>query len=446
MPWLTALPAASRGPARIDSQRVQDRYAMASELLKGLRMLDLADEKGAVAGKIFADMGADVIKVEPPDGCSTRRIPPFLDDTPGPDRSLYALAYHAGKRSVTANLDSGDGRALVTQLAAKCDFLVESHPVGYLDSIGLGYEELARGNPRLIYASITPFGDKGPGRDYQWADIITWAAGGMMYMMGSEGKPPIQMSQPQAGLHAGAEAAVASLIAHYPRQVDGQGQRIVVDMQACIVWTLMNEQAMPILHGSRIERTGVYTGAGDTRRKMVYKCKDGHISTLIAGGALGGASTRALVTWMNEKGFAAEWMVQKDWTAWVPGMFMQLTDRDKFEIADLEERIQKFFLTMTKQEIYEGTLKRRILLAPVATVADIAADRQLEVREFFVDIEHETVGRRLRFPGAFAKLSVTPVGPAGRAPSIGEHNREVYCGLLGLAPARLTELRALGAI
>src|ERR1700732_4038973 len=119
---------------------------MSSELLKGFRMLDLADEKGALCGKMFADLGADVIKVEPPEGCSTRRIPPFLDDIPGPDRSLYALAYHAGKRSVTLNLESADGRALLSDLAVRTDFIVESFPVGYMDSIGLGYETLAKLN------------------------------------------------------------------------------------------------------------------------------------------------------------------------------------------------------------------------------------------------------------------------------------------------------------
>jgi benzylsuccinate CoA-transferase BbsE subunit len=419
---------------------------MTSELLKGFRMLDLTDEKGALCGKMFADMGAEVVKIEPPAGCSTRTIPPFLEDQPGPDRSLYAIAYHAGKKSVTANLESPDGRALVADLATKADFLVESFPLGYLDSIGLGYDELSRRNARLIYTSITPFGDKGPGRNYQWADIITWAAGGMMYMMGEEGKPPIQMSLPQAGLHAGGEAAVSSLIAHYPREVDGQGQKIVIDMQACIVWTLMNEQAMPILHGNHIRRTGVYTGSADARRKSVYRCKDGHISTLIAGGTLGGASTKALVDWMNEKGFAAEWMVQKDWTMWVPGMFMKMTERDHFEINDLEDRVQKFFLTMTKREIYEGTLKRRILLAPVADVADIAHDEQLKAREFFVEIDHDTLGRKLTMPGPFAKLSVTPIGPQARAPKIGEHNSEIYGTLLGLGADRLNALKASGAI
>jgi len=420
---------------------------MASELLKGFRMLDLADEKGALCGKMFADMGAEVIKVEPPDGCSTRTIPPFLEDKPGPDRSLYAIAYHAGKKSVTANLGTAEGRGLIADLAAKSDFLVESFPLGHLDSIGLGYDQLSKSNPRLIYTSITPFGDKGPGHDYKWADIISWAAGGMMYLMGEEGKPPVQMSLPQAGLHSGGEAAVSSLIAHYPRQVDGLGQKIVVDMQACIVWTLMNEQAMPLLHGDYLRRTGVFTGSAGTHRKMVYRCKDGHMSTLIAGGTLGGASTKALVSWMNESGFAAEWMLKKDWTTWVPGMFMKLTEQDHFEINDLEDRVQKFFMTKTKREIYDETLKRRMLLGPVSDASDIAHDEQLEARKYFVEVDHgDTLGRKLTMPGAFAKLSVTPVGPQVRAPRIGEHNRDIYGGLLGLSEDRLETLQAAGAI
>src|SRR5579871_5138651 len=246
---------------------------MVSQLLNGFRMLDLADDRGAMCGKIFADLGAEVIKIEPPDGCPTRRIPPFLDGQPGDDRSLYFLAYQGGKLSVTANLDTPAGRELVRDLAAKADFIVESYPVGYLDSIGLGYEALASSNPRLIYAAITPFGEDGPARNYKAYDAVTWAAGGMMFLMGEEGRPPLQMSLPQAGLHAGAEAAVASLLAHFPRQAEGRGQRIVINMQACIVWTLMNEQAMPILHGDYIRHTGVHYTATGTRRKLVYSCK-----------------------------------------------------------------------------------------------------------------------------------------------------------------------------
>jgi crotonobetainyl-CoA:carnitine CoA-transferase CaiB-like acyl-CoA transferase len=419
---------------------------MPSELLKGFRVLDLTDEKGALCGKMFADLGAEVIKVEPPAGCSTRRIPPYLEDKVDADHCLYSIAYHAGKKSVTANLATDDGRALVAELATKSDFLVESHQLGYLDSIGLGYDTLAKKNSRLIYASITPFGDTGPGKDYNWADIITWAAGGMMYMMGDEGKPPIQMSLPQAGLHAGGEAAVAMMLAHYPRQIDGLGQRIVVNMQACIVWTLMNEQAMPFLHGNHLSRTGIFVGSADARRKMVYECKDGHISILIAGGTTFGNSTKALIEWIRENGFGSDWMRTKDWVSWVPGVFMKLTDQDRKEIDDLETTIERFLLTMTKHEIYTQGLKRRIFLAPVANVADVASDEQLKARDFWTPVPHDTIGRTLTFPGPFAKLSATPIGSTTRAPRVGEHNDEIYRALLGLTPERLGKLRAAGSI
>ncbi len=419
---------------------------MPSELLKGFRLLDLTDEKGALCGKMFADLGAEVIKVEPPGGCSTRRIPPYLEDKADAEHCLYSIAYHAGKKSVTANLTADDGRALVADLAAQSDFLVESYPLGYLDSIGLGYDALAKRNPRLIYASITPFGDTGPGKDYQWADIITWAAGGMMYLMGEEGKPPLQMSLPQAGLHAGGEAAVAMMLAHYPRQIDGLGQRIVVNMQACIVWTLMNEQAMPFLHGSHLSRTGIFVGSADVRRKMVYECKDGHISILVAGGMTFGNSTKALIEWMRENGFGSDWMRTKDWVSWIPGVFMKMTEQDYKEIEELETTIQRFLMTMTKHEIYTQGLKRRIFLAPVATAADIAGDEQLKARDFWTPVPHDTIGRTLTFPGPFAKLSATPIGGTVRAPRVGEHSDEIYRGLLGLGVERLKQLRAAGSI
>jgi len=419
---------------------------MGSELLKGFRMLDLTDEKGALCGKIFADLGADVIKIEPPDGCSTRRIPPFLEDVPGLDRSLYAIAYHAGKRSITLNLESARGRSLLMALVAKADFIVDAFPSGYLEAHGLGYEAFAHANPRVIHTSITPFGDKGPGRSYKAADIVTWAAGGMMYLMGEEGRPPLQMSLPQAGLHAGAEAAVASLIAHYPRELEGLGQHAVVDMQACIVWTLMNEQAMPILHGDYLKRSGVFTGAIGARRKTVFRCKDGFVSGLLAGGAYL-PSTNATIEWMKEEGAAPDWLMQagglKSLTS---GAFMSAKAEDLLELERAEQAFEQFLMTKTKREIWENILKRRILAAPVATVADIAADPQLKEREYFVEIDSEALGRKLTLPGAFAKMSKTPVGPSGATPRLGEHNHDVYCGLLGVESAELIELRATGAI
>jgi crotonobetainyl-CoA:carnitine CoA-transferase CaiB-like acyl-CoA transferase len=419
---------------------------MSSELMKGFRMLDLTDEKGALCGKIFADMGADVIKIEPPEGCSTRRIPPFLEDIPGPDRSLYALAYHAGKRSVTLNLDVRDGRNLLAELVKRSDFIVEAFPLGYLDSIGLGYDKMAELNPRIIHASITPFGDTGPAKDYKAPDIVSWASGGMMFLMGQEGRPPLEMSQPQAGLHAGGEAAVASMIAHYPREIEGLGQHIVIDMQACVVWTLMNEQAMPLLHGDYLRRSGVFTGAIGGRRKTVFRCKDGFVSGLLAGGAYL-PSTNALIAWMKEEGAAPDWLTKEGGLkSLTPAGFMNASPDDLKELDRAEEVVERFLMTKTKREAWQGILKRRILAAPVATAADIASDPQLKSREYFVEMEHRGLGRKLTLPGAFAKMSETPVGPSGPAPQIGEHNREVYCGMLAMSPEQLAEMSAAGTI
>lgn len=419
---------------------------MPAQLLNGFRMLDLTDDKGAMCGKIFAELGAEVIKIEPPAGCPTRRIAPFVDDRPGADRSLYFLSYQAGKLSVTANLDSPGGRAVVRDLAATADFLVESFPVGHLESIGLGYGALAESNPRLIYAAITPFGEDGPARDLKAYDVVTWAAGGMMFLMGEQGRPPLQMSLPQAGLHAGAEAAVASLLAHFPRQIEGRGQRIVVNMQACIVWTLMNEQAMPIMHGDYLRRQGVYLGSPKLRRKIVFKCRDGYVAMIITGSSVGAGSTSRLVKWMDEKGFAADWMKRQDWTAWTPAIFMALGERDLQENAEMERQVERFFATMTKHEIYAEGARRGVLLAPVMSAADTAADEQLAARNFFVDVDHPALGRTLRIPGAFAKFSRTPLDVARLAPTLGEHNELVYRNLLGYSAEHIAGLRAAGAI
>jgi crotonobetainyl-CoA:carnitine CoA-transferase CaiB-like acyl-CoA transferase len=318
--------------------------------------------------------------------------------------------------------------------------------MGHLEQLGLGFEQLRDLNPRLIYTSITPFGDSGPGKHYRAADIVAWAAGGMMYLMGEEGKPPLEMSLPQAGLHAGAEAAVASLIAHYPRQTDGAGQHIVVDMQACVVSTLMNEQAMPLLHGDYLRRSGIFTGAIGGRRKTVFRCKDGYISGLLAGGAYL-PSTNATIEWMKEEGAAPAWLTQPGGLkSLTPAGFMNATDADLRELEMAEEVLERFLMTKTKKEIWQNILRRRILAAPVATVADIAEDPQLAARDYFVEVNAPHLQRKFTMPGAFAKLSATPIGPAGPPPQIGQHNREVYCGLLGLPPDRVVALRAIGAI
>lgn len=415
-------------------------------LMAGYRMLDLCDERGMLCGKIFADMGAEVIKVEPPGGDPARTLPPFYHDEVDREKSLFWFAYNTGKKSVTLNLDTADGRAVFCDLVKISDFVVESFPVGYLDSLGLGYDTLSRLNPRIILTSLTPFGDAEPGRSQQADDLILWATGGMMAIMGDRDRPPVRMNLLQSYFHASAEAAVGTMTAHYPRELTGEGQHVVVNMQACIVWTLMNEQAYPILHGNSVQRNGVFVGSEGMRQRTVFPCKDGYITLLLAGGPLA-FSLRALIQWMDEKGMAPQWMVEKDWSMWGPATFMNARGEEvQKEIDAIETAVSNFLMTMTKAEIYAEALKRRILLAPVSTVADIAASEQLAARNFFVPITHEDLGTTILYPGPFAKLSVTPLRVAGRAPHIGEHNQHVYGQLLGYSREKLIQLRAVGAI
>ena len=184
-------------------------------------------------------------------------FPPFLDEGPGPDRQLLLPGNGGGEAVGALDLDQAQGRELLCRLADGADFLIESFPVGYLDALGLSYETLAARNPRLIYTSVTPFGDLGPGATWQAADIVGWAAGGMMAMMGAPGRPPLQVSVPQAYSHAGSEAAVASMLAHLDRERSGLGQRVVVSMQAAGVWATNSETAFPPWRDRSLERTGI---------------------------------------------------------------------------------------------------------------------------------------------------------------------------------------------
>ena len=417
-----------------------------SALMAGYRVLDLSDEKGMLCGKMFADMGAEVIKIEPPGGDAARSLPPFYHDEPDPEKSLFWFAYNAGKKGVTLDLTTADGRAVLRDLVAVSDFVLETFPVGYLDELGLGYEALAQCNPRIILTSITPFGDTEAGRDQQADDLIAWATGGAMAIMGEKDRGPARINLLQSYFHASAEAAVGSMTAHYPRELSGEGQHVVVNMQACVVWTLMNEQAFPILHGNSVERNGVFAGSEGMRQRLVFPCKDGYITLLVAGGPLT-PSLKAFIGWMDEKGMAPQWMLDKDWTQWGPATFMNARgDEVQKEIDEIEAAITAFLQTLTKAEIYAGALERRILLAPVATAEDITASEQLAAREFFVPVEHEDLGATIPYPGPFAKLSHTPLAVAGRAPHIGEHNTEVYGELLGYGREKLAALRTVGAV
>lgn len=208
------------------------------------RVLDLTDHHGLLCGKILADLGADVVRVEPPEGNRARRVGPFAEGVDERERSLHWWTYAANCRSVILDLTSPEGRARFLDLVRVADFLLESFPPGYLDRLKLGWATLHQENPRLILTSITPFGADGPYRDFKGPDLVLQAMGGMMNQIGDADRPPVKLGGSQAFLQAAGQAAVGTLVALFWRERTGQGQWVEVSGQVAMMWTMKYPQRM----------------------------------------------------------------------------------------------------------------------------------------------------------------------------------------------------------
>jgi len=226
------------------------------ELLNHCRALDLTDEKGFLCGKILADLGVDVIKVERPGGDPSRRRGPFWRDIPDPEKSLYWFSYNSNKKGITLDIETADGREILKELLKTSDFVLDSFPPGYMAGMGIGYADLKEINQRLIHTSITPFGQDGPYKDFQASDIIIMGMSGMLYLTGDADRPPLNMSLPQSHLLAGADGAVGSLVAYYHREKTGNGQHVDVSMQQSTAWFLANTIPYWEMSGTNLMRVG----------------------------------------------------------------------------------------------------------------------------------------------------------------------------------------------
>ena len=207
-------------------------------MLSPYRVLDLTNESGLLCGQILADLGADVIQVEPRGGSSARRVGPWRGGEPGLERSLFFAAYARNKRGLALDLDEEVDREQLRRLVTGADFLIESEPPGRMQALGLGYDELAQIQPGLVYVSITPFGQTGPKAHWAGSDLTQVAAGGFAYLTGDSDDAPTRVCVPQAHAHAGSDAAIGALIAHAERQRTGRGQHVDVSMQQSV--TLAN--------------------------------------------------------------------------------------------------------------------------------------------------------------------------------------------------------------
>jgi len=413
-------------------------------LLEGYRVLDLTDEKGLLASRFLADMGAEVIKVEKPGGDDARRIGPFYKDQVDLEKSLFWFALCMNKKSITLDITKKEGQGILRQLSRKVDFLFESSPSGYMASLELGYEELSQINRQLVYVSITPFGQSGPYRDFKGPDIVVWALSGFLHLCGDPEKPPVRFSFPLAYFLACGEASIGALLAHHYRVLTGEGQWVDTSAQNACVWPTMDSRALWDIFHKDQERAGGRRyremPSGVMQMRFVYPCRDGYVQLYIWGGKMGEASNKALQAWMEEEKFDISGFKQ---TGWPFGDLGKITPDGYAKVVDIAST---FIAQRAKEELYEEALKRGIMLAPVSTIEDVCHNRQLRERGFWVDVRHDELSDTLRYPGPWAKLTETPLERWERAPRIGEHNNDIYRGELNMSPNELGYLMRLGVI
>ena len=413
-----------------------------TEALQGFRALDLTEEKGLFCGKLLADLGVDVIKIERPGGDLVRRKGPFYKDLPDPEKSLFWWALNLGKRGITLNVEDRDGQEIFKRLVASADFVIESFAPGYLKRLGLDYLKLSKINSKIIMTSISPFGRTGPYRDWKASDLVMIAMGGQMYLLGDPDRRPVRISYPQAYFIAAGQAVAGMLIAHWWREKTGEGQHVDVSIQESVAWITQDATLFWDLTRSNVTRAGPLRRRPDTgvTSPFVWRCKDGYVCYTVIGGTMAGATQAALVQWMDSEGMADDFLRGIDWPN-----FDWATQRQA-DVDPIVERFGAFFSKHTVDELFQGALQRRIILQPVATAEDVVQNEQLSARGVWVQVEHGELGASITYP----RSPLTLLGSEGkqpiRAPLVGEHNVEIFKRELGLSTYEMVTLKQRGVI
>jgi crotonobetainyl-CoA:carnitine CoA-transferase CaiB-like acyl-CoA transferase len=413
--------------------------------LSDIRVLDLTGLMGGYCTKLFADLGADVVLVEPPSGHPGRHIGPFYKGQVHPEKSLYFFHFNTSKRSVTVEIEKSDGRDILKKLVETADILVESYSPGYLDSIGLGYDVLKKINPKLILVSITGFGQTGPYKDFKASDIVGLAMSGVLDSVGFPEDPPTSLACSQAYHMTSTYAAIGALMALHNRDVTGEGQWVDIPMQGAVLRMSEFGAHQYWLTKTPRKRSGVefYRGVRD-----FFPCKDGAVFC----SALGGSGAATMLEWMESEGMGADLREEK----YAAAIHMIATggapmgkgtqQKTKFDgslgnveqvdiksaLRHIEEVWAAFLMAHTREELFVGAQTRGVRLMAVREAVDIVDNASLKFRNWFVDVDHPELGTTVKYPGQPFGLSETPWRISRRAPLIGEHNGEILEKELGL--------------
>src|SRR5512143_1886177 len=380
---------------------------MSRTALEGLRVVECGQlVAAAYAGKLLADLGADVVKVESPAGDAARRRGPFPGGTVDPDRSGLFLYLNTNKRGVALDPSAARDRAALAALLRQADLVVHNVPPPDMAAQGLDYAALAAANPRLVMASITPYGLEGRRRDWQATDLTLWNAGGIAYLNGggyeAEDLPPLKPYGQQAQFQGGVNAAIAALGALRARQRSGRGQHVVVSIQQTLAAILeLTFEYWPYqgLVASRLGRKPI-------QPLDFLECRDGWIFICCVEEHQWQEFVRMIGSpeWAGIELFADRLSRGANWDA-------------------LKLFLQEWASEQSVTEVYHAAQQRRIPFAPVSTMGDLLASPHLKARGFFATLD--VPGARVTVPGAPYKLSATPWAIRRPAPRLGEHTAEV---------------------
>ncbi|MYD65508.1 MAG: CoA transferase [Chloroflexi bacterium] len=411
-----------------------------ARLLAPYRVLDLTDETALLAGRILADLGADVIQVEPTGGSSARRVPPLAgDEVPALDRSAYWSAYAANKRGVAIDIAHPAGRELLLRLAASADFLIESAPPGEMARLGLDYKALEGVNPALIHVSVTPFGSTGPKAHWASTDITLWGSGGPLLPQRDDGRPPVRISAPQAHRHAAADAAGGALIAHFARLCDGKGQHVDISVQQSVMEATLSRVLSSLIG----DVDTLAAGGVDLPLPTKWEVRDGYVSLTVAMGTSTGHFSNNLMQWIHEEGGCRDEIAAIDWRA-----MQRVTGEGELDpelLAEVEEVIRAFVADKTKSELMDAAVQRKLMVTPVFTIAEIAASKHLEARDFWqAPPDPPLPGTRL--PAFPAKVDGATLPVRRPAPRLGQHTREILVDELGVDDREYEQLLRDGVV
>jgi crotonobetainyl-CoA:carnitine CoA-transferase CaiB-like acyl-CoA transferase len=388
-------------------------------VLSPYRVIDLACDRGILCGQILADLGADVIQVEPRAGSALRHTGPYWRDEPDPERSLAFWAYARGKRSVALDLDDARDRDVMRRLVAGADFLIEAEPPGRLAARGFGDGELDALQPGLVHVSITPFGRDGPKAGWAATDLTLIAASGLAHLNGEAAFAPVRCCVPQAYAHAAADGAVGALIAHFERRRTGRGQHVdVAAQQSLTLGTQFRCLDAPLGETpARRLAGGVYVAGRFL--PLRYLLRDGWVALGPAFLPSTGHFMKRLLQWALEEGFGDPAALDEDWGQFVLRVIRRELSVEKF--APIDDALREFFATRTKAEVVEAACKRKLLLAPIFDLGEFADSPQLAARGFARELAMDGQGAAARFPGPFARFERSPIRYALPPPRLDAH-------------------------